>query len=233
MGADSDQEYEILSSFWNTKGYEFSTPVMTARQPLSVHYSRGPTQGLFSVEFTHHPTDMDLPHTEGMILPTVSLDTSTTQADPSFLCDDSLIMSVEDGQDYSAARDSRGNFITKSKQHSNSNSPLRTSSSSTSSPTTTPKNTIHKYQLQQTLRCNGCYQVFSRDPDSFAIPVMSQACGHSICRGCVVRKADEDFAFTQTYADAICCPICQIPDAFSQELHINHSLCAVIALIDP
>lgn len=221
LTGDSDQDYEILSSFWNTKGYEFSTPVLSARQPLGVRYSMGRSPDS-SIDYS-----ISNPNSDSVILPTVSLDTSTTQADPSFLCDDSLMLSVstaeEDWREFSAAQ-GRGGDVRMTRPNSNQ---------TTSRTKPIPKSTIHKFQLQQTLRCNGCYQVFSRDPDSFTIPVMSQACGHTICRGCVVRKADEDFAFAQSYQSTIWCPLCQAPDAFSQELHINQSLCAVIALLDP
>ncbi len=215
---DSDQDFEILSSFWSTKGYEFSTPVVSARQPLRVRYSTGQSAESSSLYNSTHSNN------SGEILPTVSLDTSTTQADPSFLCDDSLMSSVstvdEEYRNLSSTHDRKGDVPNKKAKYGTTRAPP------------IPKSNIHKFQLQQTLRCNGCYELFSRDPDSFSIPVMSQACGHSICRGCVVRRADEDFTITQTYQDTICCPLCQIPNAFSQELHINDSLCTVIALLD-
>jgi hypothetical protein len=28
------------------------------------------------------------------------------------------------------------------------------------------------------------------------------------------------------------CPFCHVPNAFDEELHVNHSLCAVISLLD-
>ncbi|VEU34897.1 unnamed protein product [Pseudo-nitzschia multistriata] len=44
--------------------------------------------------------------------------------------------------------------------------------------------TVHKYQLQQTLRCGYCTRVFRSNPSSPNAPIASQACGHSVCRNC-------------------------------------------------
>jgi hypothetical protein len=227
---DDSQDFEMLSSFWNTKGYEFSTPVVSARQPILVRFSTSAP-----------PKSETAKNSNAMVLPSVSIDESTDQPDPSITCDDSLMLSVSTREDDSRhetpgvrwQEDRRGNFPKRPSRHLNiqetapapaSPAPIDAASSS--------KNAIHKFQLLQTLRCGGCYEVFSRDPDELTIPVMSQACGHSICRGCVVRNADEHYAFTQTYQNTVSCPLCNVPHAFSLELHINHSLCAVIALID-
>ena len=207
---DSDQDHDILSSFWSTKGYEFSAPVRSAKQPLDVHFVlRSPD--ISSKQGGANANDY-------LITPTISMDESN-HGDPDFVCDDSLILSVStwDGESHSLAHQ---------KRRGQGSTHLSGSVSSK-----TPS--IHKYQLQQTLRCRGCYQVFSRDPNEFAIPVMSQSCGHTICRGCVVRKADQDYEFAKMYHSTVSCPLCNASDAFSQELHINHSLCSVIALIDP
>jgi hypothetical protein len=44
--------------------------------------------------------------------------------------------------------------------------------------------TIHKFQLQQTMRCGYCLKVFKSDQSSLNTPIASQSCGHSICRNC-------------------------------------------------
>lgn len=236
MGDDSEKDFEILSTFWNTKGYEFSTPVVTARQPMLVRFSMSapPSSAI----------DKQVISNSGMVLPAVSLDESTDhQPDPSITCDDSLMLSMSTWDEDSAVRfhEDRGGIFPKRPSHISSHKSITNQARAlvpasphpmTPDAASSSKSTIHKFQLQQTLRCGGCYEVFSRDPEQLTIPVMSQACGHTICRGCVVRKADEHFSFTQTYQNTVSCPLCNVPHAFSLELHINHSLCAVIALID-
>lgn len=206
---DADQDFEILSSFWNTKGYEFGAPVISAKQPLGVHFRKELSMPTFIANKQAH---MDL-------VPIISAETSSVQEDPS-ICGDSLMLSVStwDGESQKLPAVQRR----LSREPPQYSGPI--------SPTKGP--VIHKYQLQQTLRCSGCYQLFNRDPDQFTIPVMSQACGHTVCRGCVVRKADEDYEFAKEYQSTVSCPLCLVSHAFSQELHINHSLCAVIALVD-
>ena len=44
--------------------------------------------------------------------------------------------------------------------------------------------TIHKFQLQQTMRCGYCLKVFKSDQSTLNTPIASQSCGHSICRNC-------------------------------------------------
>jgi hypothetical protein len=208
---DSDQDYDILSSFWNTKGYEFAAPVISAKQPLEVHF------GLRNPELSNKQgVEQGIGN---LIIPTVSMEDSSVQGDPSITCDDSMILSVStwDGESHNLSQHKR-----------RSHGPNQLAGS-----TASKIPSIHKFQLQQTLRCKGCYQVFSRDPNQFTIPVMSQSCGHTICRGCVVRKADQDYEFAEEYQSTVSCPLCHASNAFSQELHINHSLCSVIALIDP
>ena len=231
---DDSQDFEMLSSFWNTKGYEFSTPVVSARQPIRVRFSTSASPKLETAKNSRN----------AMVLPSVSIDESTDQpADPSITCDDSLMLSIstrgEDDSRYDTPprvrlQEDRRRHFPKRPSHLNiqETAPAPPASPAPIDAASSSKNTIHKFQLQQTLRCGGCYEVYSRDPDELTIPVMSQACGHSICRGCVVRNADEHYAFTQTYQNTVSCPLCHVPHAFSLELHINHSLCAVIALID-
>eukprot|EP00536_Pseudo-nitzschia_multiseries_P002903 jgi/Psemu1/284051/fgenesh1_pg.41_\ len=48
--------------------------------------------------------------------------------------------------------------------------------------------TVHKFQLQQTLRCPQCNKVFKSNPSGIAAPISSTACGHSICRNCCHRQ---------------------------------------------
>mmetsp|Transcript_4622 Transcript_4622/g.11870 ORF Transcript_4622/g.11870 Transcript_4622/m.11870 type:complete len:597 (-) Transcript_4622:1561-3351(-) len=48
--------------------------------------------------------------------------------------------------------------------------------------------TIHKFQLQQNLRCAGCMKVFKSNASSLNAPIASQACGHSICRNCCHKR---------------------------------------------
>jgi len=257
LQGDSDQDYELLSSFWNTKGYEFSTPIKGARQPLNVRYSvhNFPPLSSSSPSSTSYPnsTHSNLTYSSPrkmsanpMIAPAVSVDASTTQADLSISYDDSLMLSVstwdDDYRETSgvASRQSteddgaaRGSFPKRPRPSSSlptTNSSGPTLPSAVDAPVT--KVSVHRYQLQQVLRCSGCYQIFSRNPELAAVPVMSQACGHTLCRGCVVRKADDDYALTQIYQKTIPCPLCHVPHAFSPELHINQSLCAVLALLD-
>jgi len=61
------------------------------------------------------------------------------------------------------------------------------------------RGTVHKFQLQQTLRCGYCRSVFKSNPSSIYAPIASQSCGHSICRNCchkrlssARRRRDED-----------------------------------------
>lgn len=251
LHGDPDQDFEILASFWSTKGYEFSTPVKSARQPLNVRYTLHNFPPLSSGSpknsYPNPPLSAPRHHSprksfNRKIVPTVSTDASTTYADPTISCDDSLMLSVSTwdddyrGQDYdgtegSFPKRSKHSDLSQTLSHTESEGP--SSSASVLSPTLSKgKVSIHRFQLQQVLRCNGCYQVFSRDPDALTIPAMSQACGHTLCRGCVVRKADEDYSLTGTYQRTVACPMCHAPDAFTPELHINHSLCAVIALLE-
>lgn len=48
--------------------------------------------------------------------------------------------------------------------------------------------TVHKFQLQQTLRCAYCTKVFKSNPSSLNAPIASQACGHTICRNCCHKR---------------------------------------------
>ena len=47
---------------------------------------------------------------------------------------------------------------------------------------------IHKYQLQQTMRCGSCNKVFKSDPSSSHAPIISLSCGHSVCRSCCHKR---------------------------------------------
>ena len=47
---------------------------------------------------------------------------------------------------------------------------------------------VHKFQLQQTMRCGFCMKVFKSSPSSLNTPIASQACGHSICRNCCHQR---------------------------------------------
>mmetsp|Transcript_21248 Transcript_21248/g.59093 ORF Transcript_21248/g.59093 Transcript_21248/m.59093 type:complete len:559 (-) Transcript_21248:2505-4181(-) len=47
---------------------------------------------------------------------------------------------------------------------------------------------IHKFQLQQTLRCPQCNKVFKSNPSSIGAPISSNSCGHSICRNCCHKR---------------------------------------------
>lgn len=265
LQGDSDQDYEVLASFWSTKGYEFSTPVASVKQVLKVRYSVHDFPPMSSSTSRSYPNPpLSNPHRKSKrnfnpsVVSTVSADASTIQTDASVAGDDSLMLSecTWEGDNYpettigSTSRrrakeeEEVGISLSKRPRHwapsqasvpPHASLPTATSASITSVPAAAPsasKVSIHRYQLQQVLRCAGCYQVFSRNPDVLRIPVMSQACGHTLCRGCVVRQADEDYALTQSYQNTISCPLCQSPNAFSPELHINHSLCSVIALLD-
>jgi MSP (Major sperm protein) domain len=108
---------------------------------------------------------------------------------------------------------------------------------------------IHKFQLQQTMRCGHCLKVFRSDPNSLMAPIASQSCGHSICRNCCFRRSSpkrrspkhslssdllmcvgdmQSLSF-----DDDSCPICQAPSAFgNSKLHVNQSLCLVLKLLD-
>jgi len=217
---NSDQDHDILSSFWNTKGYEFSSPAKSARQPLGVHFRLQRPQ-IFTTSRNPHSV-------ENIVTPVSSVDVSSVHEDPDFACDDSMILSV-------STWDAESSILAQQQQqqqrpysgYDNTSTYLSGSVSSSNK-----NSTIQKFQLLQTLRCRGCCQVFSRDPNQFGIPVMSQSCGHTICRGCVIRKADQDYEFAKEYQRTVSCPLCHVADAFSQQLHINHSLCSVIALID-
>jgi RING-type zinc-finger len=205
---DSDQDHDILSSFWSTRGHQFSTRVTSEKQHLEVHFDLHKPV-VSNKEWYARVLDFEIP-------PTVSMEASSENDDPSLECDDSLMLSVStwDGESHHQKRRNHG------PTHPTEAAPSKNPS-------------IHKFQLQQTLRCRGCYQVFSRDPDHYTIPVMSQSCGHTICRGCVLRQADQDYDFAKEYQHTVSCPLCHATQAFSQQLHINHSLCSVIALIDP
>mmetsp|Transcript_5645 Transcript_5645/g.13020 ORF Transcript_5645/g.13020 Transcript_5645/m.13020 type:complete len:195 (-) Transcript_5645:1778-2362(-) len=48
--------------------------------------------------------------------------------------------------------------------------------------------TVHKFQLQQTMRCPMCTKVFRSIPSSLNAPIVSQACGHSVCRNCCHQR---------------------------------------------
>lgn len=48
--------------------------------------------------------------------------------------------------------------------------------------------TVHKFQLQQTMRCASCTNVFKSNPSSVNAPIASRACGHSICRNCCHKR---------------------------------------------
>lgn len=104
---------------------------------------------------------------------------------------------------------------------------------------------IHKFQLQQTMRCGACLQVFKSDPSSLRAPIASRACGHSICRNCCYRRARAqrhslssdllmcvgDMGDANHGHDS--CPICDAPNAFGNDrLHVNQSLSLVLKLLD-
>jgi FtsZ-binding cell division protein ZapB len=48
--------------------------------------------------------------------------------------------------------------------------------------------TVHKYQLQQSMTCSSCTEVFKSNPSSGNAPIASQSCGHSICRNCCHKR---------------------------------------------
>lgn len=47
---------------------------------------------------------------------------------------------------------------------------------------------IHKSQLQQALSCGYCNETFTSDPSSMFAPILSQTCGHSMCRNCCQKR---------------------------------------------
>lgn len=59
--------------------------------------------------------------------------------------------------------------------------------------------TIHKLELQHTVRCAGCMKVFKSNPSSLDAPIASQACGHSICRSCCNKR----LSFLRRHRDEI------------------------------
>jgi hypothetical protein len=110
--------------------------------------------------------------------------------------------------------------------------------------------TIHKLQLQQTMRCGHCLKAFQADPRSLLAPIASQSCGHSICRNCCYRRSSRfkrrsrqtlssdllmcvgDLQSTTSFDDDSC-PLCHAPSAFAgSKLHVNQSLCLVLKLLD-
>jgi MSP (Major sperm protein) domain len=108
---------------------------------------------------------------------------------------------------------------------------------------------IHKFQLQQTMRCGCCLKVFRSDANSVMAPIASQSCGHSICRNCCFRgssryrrrpkhslSSDLLMCVGDMHSlslDDGSCPICQAPAAFcGPKLNVNHSLCLVLKLLD-
>jgi hypothetical protein len=108
---------------------------------------------------------------------------------------------------------------------------------------------IHKFQLQQTMRCGRCLKVFRSDASSGMAPIASQSCGHSICRNCCFhrlsryrRKPKHSLSsdllmcvgdMQSMSLDDDSCPICHAPAAFGgHKLHVNHSLCLVLKLLD-
>ncbi|KAG7357117.1 MSP major sperm protein domain containing protein [Nitzschia inconspicua] len=109
---------------------------------------------------------------------------------------------------------------------------------------------IHKFQLQQTMRCGHCLKVFRSDAKSLRAPIASQSCGHSICRNCCFGRSSSTqrrrSKHTLSSDLLMCvgdlqnlsfeddsCPICQAPSAFGgSTLHVNESLCLVLKLLD-
>jgi hypothetical protein len=113
---------------------------------------------------------------------------------------------------------------------------------------------VHKFQLQQTMRCGHCLKLFKSDPSSLLAPISSQTCGHSICRNCCYRRTGRrgnrnqrhpkqsltsdllvcvgDIQSMSSFEDDSC-PICYAPSAFGgSKLHVNQSLCLVLKLLD-
>lgn len=43
---------------------------------------------------------------------------------------------------------------------------------------------VYKSQIERNVRCGHCMKVFTSDVHSMHTPIVSQACGHSICRNC-------------------------------------------------
>lgn len=214
-----DQDFEILSSFWNTNGYEFSAPVISVKHPLRVR---------FSVD-----NDVAPAHT---ILQTVSMDGSSSQEEGSK--DDSFLTTKSCPPRHSPFRNRQlrrrrdytsGSSIQMPQQRHVIESPPTKKLEQSALIQATRDGVIHKYQLQQTLRCGQCYQVHSRDLADDTIPIMSQTCCHSICRGCVLSRAKRKATIG---INGVSCPLCQASNAFGEELHINHSLINVIALLD-
>lgn len=108
---------------------------------------------------------------------------------------------------------------------------------------------IHKFQLQQTMRCGHCLKVFRSDANCLRVPIASQSCGHSICRNCCYRRSSANRRrpkhslssdllmcvgdMRSLSFDDDSCPVCQSPSAFGgSQLHVNESLCLVLKLLD-
>ena len=47
---------------------------------------------------------------------------------------------------------------------------------------------VRKSKLQQAMSCGYCNQPFQSDPSSLHAPILSQTCGHSICRNCCQKR---------------------------------------------
>jgi len=108
---------------------------------------------------------------------------------------------------------------------------------------------VHKSHLQQSMRCGRCSKIFQSAASSPMAPIASRSCGHSICRKCCRRissrtrrsprhSLSSDLLMCvgdmqSTSFDDGSCPICFTPDAFGgSKLHVNHSLCLVLKLLD-
>jgi hypothetical protein len=110
---------------------------------------------------------------------------------------------------------------------------------------------VHKFQLQQTMRCGYCLKVFRSDHSSLLAPISSQSCGHSICRNCCFRRSSSKRGRSEKHTlssdllmcvgdmhsmsvdDDSSCPICHAPSAFgSGKLNVNQSLCLVLRLLE-
>jgi hypothetical protein len=196
---DENQDHEILSSFWNHQ-HTTEYPIPHQHQPLRVRFS-----------VNDKPTDL-----HPSIAPCVSMDTSHESEGPKSK-EGALLKEVDNirrqCEELKVERLILENELEEGRQEKRESRGA---------------GALHKFRLQQTLRCGRCYQMYSKSPQSPAAPIVSQACGHTVCRSCVNRGN----GMFHCDGRGAACPFCHVPNAFDEELHVNHSLCAVISLLD-
>lgn len=201
---EEDQDFEILTTFWNSNGYALSAPVISSREALRVRFSDE------EVLSTAEPTSS-----------TISMDGSSSN--------DGCI-SPSGPQEVSIESEEFGHYEVEVQAMTHFEEERPTTKSN---PINSSSQNIKRSSLEESLQCGCCHQLFSRDPLDPRIPILSRACGHSVCRSCVtIRMKNVGIYPSAGMPQGVECPLCNAPSAFGQVFDINHSLCAVIGLLD-